>query len=132
VIKSVTGQRFLSSISIVGFVGWRKKAELKRQLIRQKMVERLESMINKLLLTAFVCTSFIIAVRADEERPQRRNKGQLTEEQRTLMKELRAKYDKNKDGKLDETERKAMTAEDKERMAKAGFVARKRKDKDGN
>jgi hypothetical protein len=114
-------------------------------------------MIHKLLLTAFVCTSFAVAVPADDERPPgltpapspsrqsppapfpsrqspapRRNKGQLTEEQLNLMIELRAKYDTNKDGKLDDAERNAMTAEDKERMAKAGFIARKKKDKDDN
>jgi len=119
-------------------------------------------MIHKLLLTAFVCTSFAVAVRADDERPpgltpapspsrqtpppaltpspspspqsppQRRNKGQLSEEQRNLMNELRAKYDTNKDGKLDDAERKAMSAEDKDRMAKAGFIARKKKEKDDN
>ena len=48
------------------------------------------------------------------------------------MNELRAKYDTNKDGKLDDAERKAMTAEDKDRMAKAGFIARKKKEKDDN
>jgi len=104
-------------------------------------------MIHKLLLTAFVCMSFVVAVRAADERPpgltpapspspqsppQRRNKGQLSEEQRNLMNELRAKYDTNKDGKLDDAERKAMTAEDKDRMAKAGFIARKKKEKDDN
>jgi hypothetical protein len=90
-------------------------------------------MMQKLLLTAFLCTSFLVTVRADDEKtPPRRNKGQLTEEQRNLMKELRAKYDKNKDGKLDEKERAAMSAEDKDRMAKAGFVARKKKDKEEN
>ncbi|HKX61653.1 MAG TPA: hypothetical protein VJS65_07410 [Verrucomicrobiae bacterium] len=119
-------------------------------------------MIHKLLLTAFVCTSFAVAVRADDERPpvltpppspsrqtpppaltpspspspqaptQRRNKGQLSEEQRNLMIELRAKYDTNKDGKLDDAERKVMTAEDKDRMAKAGFIARKKREKDDN
>jgi hypothetical protein len=90
-------------------------------------------MINKLLLTAFICSSFVVAIQADDEKPpQRRNKGQITEEQRKIMTELRAKYDTNKDGKIDATERKAMTAEDKDRLAKAGFVPRKKKDKEEN
>ena len=112
-------------------------------------------MIQKLFLTTVVCTSFVVTAPAEgqtppapapapapqlpvpeqplpvpqqpaPQQPQRRNKGQLSEDQRNLMNELRAKYDANKDGKLDEAERKAMTAEDKERMAKAGFIARKR------
>ena len=49
------------------------------------------------------------------EKPAKR---QMTEEQRTLMKGLRAKYDTNKDGKLDAEERKAISAEDKEKMNK--------------
>ena len=52
----------------------------------------------------------------------------LTEEQKTLRKEMTEKYDKDKDGKLSPEERQAMSAEDKEKMAKAGLGPRKKKE----
>ena len=55
----------------------------------------------------------------------------LTEEQRKLRKELLDKYDTNKDGKLDKTERAKVSKEDKEKMEKAGLV-RHRKQGEGN
>jgi hypothetical protein len=42
------------------------------------------------------------------------------------MKEMLAKYDTNKDGKLDKTERAAMTQEDKDKMTKAGLTKSKK------
>ncbi len=88
-------------------------------------------MLKTLLVTTLVCASFALPIRAEDEKPQekpaRRAKGQLTDEQRTLMKELRDKYDTNKDGKLDGAERKAMSAEDKEKLTKAGLGPRKKK-----
>ncbi len=41
----------------------------------------------------------------------------LTPEQKAAKKELIAKYDTNKDGKLDKAERAKMTKEDKEKLA---------------
>ena len=38
------------------------------------------------------------------------------------------KYDKDKDGKLSAEERQAMSAEDKEKMTKAGLGPRKKKE----
>ena len=70
------------------------------------------------------------AARAEDETPVPRKRGQVTEEQRALMKEIRGKYDANKDGKLDETERKAISAEDKEKLAKAGLGPRKRRNQE--
>lgn len=89
-------------------------------------------MMKKLLLTTLVCTAFAVAVRAeDDKKPaEKGGKRQMTEEQRTLMKDLRAKYDTNKDGKLDAEERKAISAEDKEKMNKAGLGPRKKKEKE--
>ena len=83
-------------------------------------------MLKTLIVTAFVCTSFALPIQADDEKPAKKDKRQLTEEQRTLMKELRDKYDSNKDGKLDAAERKAMSAEDKEKLTKAGIAPRKK------
>lgn len=85
-------------------------------------------MLKTVLLTGLVCGSFVLGAQAQEERPRRTEKGQLTEEQRALMKEIRDKYDANKDGKLDATERKAMTAEDKEKLAKVRIGPRKKRD----
>ena len=45
----------------------------------------------------------------------------LTEEQKTLQKEMLDKYDTNKDGKLDKEERSKMSQEDKDKMTKAGL-----------
>jgi ABC-type transporter MlaC component len=50
----------------------------------------------------------------------------LTAEQQAVMKDMLAKYDTNKDGKLDKTERAAMTQEDKDKMAKAGLSKAKK------
>ncbi len=55
----------------------------------------------------------------------------LTEEQRKLRKEMVEKYDTNKDGKLDKTERAKISKEDQQKMEKAGLV-RHRKQGDGN
>ena len=55
----------------------------------------------------------------------------LTEEQRKLRKEMVEKYDTNKDGKLDKTERAKVSKEDQQKMEKAGLV-RHRKQRDGN
>ncbi len=44
-------------------------------------------------------------------------KHQLTDEQKAQRKELLAKYDTNKDGKLDKDEKAKMTAEDKQKWA---------------
>jgi hypothetical protein len=49
-------------------------------------------------------------------------KGRPTEEQKELRKALLAKYDTNKDGKLDKEERAKISAEDKEKLIKAGLA----------
>ena len=50
----------------------------------------------------------------------------MTPEQTQLMTEMVAKYDTNKDGKLDKTEKAAMSQEDKDAWAKA-FPPQKKK-----
>jgi len=86
-------------------------------------------MFKTLIAATFVCASFALPIQADDEKPVKRDKRDLTEEQRTLMKDLRAKYDTNKDGKLDATERKAMSADDKEKLSKV-LGPRKKKEKE--
>jgi len=81
--------------------------------------------MKKLLvaLVALGCATAIV-VQAQDAAPK---KHKLTPEQQTVMTEMLAKYDTNKDGKLDKTERAAMTQEDKDKMAKAGLNTGKKK-----
>jgi ABC-type transporter MlaC component len=74
--------------------------------------------MKKLLVAALglLCATAIV-VQAQDAKPKK----ELTPEQQTVMKEMLAKYDTNKDGKLDKTERAAMTQADKDKMAKAGL-----------
>jgi hypothetical protein len=53
-------------------------------------------------------------------------KKHLTAEQQKVMDEMLAKYDTNKDGKIDKTERAAMTQEDKDAMIAAGLMKTKK------
>jgi hypothetical protein len=48
-----------------------------------------------------------------------KKKHQLTDDQKAVMKELLAKYDANKDGKLDKEEKAKMSQEDKDKFDKA-------------
>jgi hypothetical protein len=65
--------------------------------------------------------AFAAGAADEEKKPETRRRPQLTEEQKTLMKEIREKYDKDKNGQLSAEERKAISAEDKARMEKAGI-----------
>jgi len=53
----------------------------------------------------------------------------LTDEQQRLRKELLAKYDTNKDGKLDRNEQKNVSSEDKAKLKKAGLTGSAKKKK---
>jgi ABC-type transporter MlaC component len=74
--------------------------------------------MKKFLVAAIglLCATAIM-VQAQDAKPKK----QLTPEQQTVMTEMLAKYDANKDGKLDKNERAAMTQEDKDKMAKVGL-----------
>jgi len=74
--------------------------------------------MKKLLVAAIglLCATAIL-VQAQDAKPKK----EMTPEQQTVMKEMLAKYDTNKDGKLDKNERAAMTQEDKDKMAKVGL-----------
>ncbi len=48
-------------------------------------------------------------------------KRELTDDQKKLQKEMLEKYDANKDGKLDKEERSKISADDQEKMKKAGI-----------
>ena len=87
-------------------------------------------MLKASLLALALISMAITAKAADGDQPPKK-RPELTEEQKKLRKELVEKYDKNKDGKLDGEERKAMTAEDKEKWAKAsGRAPAKKKEGD--
>ena len=88
-------------------------------------------MLRALILAVGLVSCLTLTATADDDdkKPADKGKrGQLTEEQLKVRKEIIAKYDKNKDGKLDAEERKAISAEDKEKLKAAGLGPRKKKD----
>jgi ABC-type transporter MlaC component len=80
--------------------------------------------MKKLLVAAIglLCATAIV-VQAQDAKPPKK---ELTPEQQVVMKEMLAKYDANKNGKLEKEERAAMTQEDKDKMAKAGLTKPKK------
>ena len=76
--------------------------------------------MNKILVAVMVtlCATALVVNAQDASKPK---KAKLTAEQQALQKDLLAKYDTNKDGKLDKSERAAMSKEDKDKMTKAGL-----------
>ena len=77
--------------------------------------------MKKLLVALCFTCALAMAVQAAEGKKEKR-----TEEQKKLMKDMVAKYDTNKDGKLDKEERAKISAEDKEKMQKAGLPTGKK------
>ena len=69
-----------------------------------------------------------VAVHAEDTKDAKK-KTHMTDEQKTLWKEIVAKYDANKDGKLDKDERAKMSQEDKDKLEKAGLNKSHKKDK---
>jgi hypothetical protein len=77
--------------------------------------------MKKLLVALLgLACAFTLTVNAAE------GKKELTDDQKAVMKEMLAKYDANKDGKLDKEERAKISAEDKEKMQKAGLGHKKK------
>ncbi len=83
--------------------------------------------MKKLLVAAIalLCASTIM-VQAQDTAPKKEKKP-LTAEQKALWKEIVTKYDTNKDGKLDKTERAAISADDQAKLEKAGLGHGKKK-----
>jgi hypothetical protein len=77
-------------------------------------------MKNALIIIAVACA---VALTASAQ--EGKKKGKMTDEQKTLHKEMVAKYDTNKDGKLDKEERAKISQEDKDKMEKAGMGHKK-------
>jgi hypothetical protein len=63
-----------------------------------------------------------LVVNAQDATTTKPAKKKLTAEQQTLNKEMLDKYDTDKNGKLDKAERAKMSAEDKDKMIKAGLM----------
>ncbi len=84
--------------------------------------------MKKVLFTvaALVCALAISASAAQGK------KKELTDDQKAVMKEMLAKYDTNKDGKLEKEERAKMSQEDKDKMEKAGLMGKKKEKKDAS
>jgi len=70
-----------------------------------------------ILAVALCCASALVVQAQDAPK-----KHKLTPEQKQLMADMLAKYDTNKDGKLDKSERAAMSQEDKDKLAAAGLT----------
>lgn len=83
--------------------------------------------MKKLLIALSLIGALALAAQAGEGKKERKK---LTDEQKAVYKELLAKYDANKDGKLDKEERAKMSAEDKEKAQKAGLGRKKAEKKD--
>ncbi|MGZ4963320.1 MAG: hypothetical protein ACXWC8_12260 [Limisphaerales bacterium] len=78
--------------------------------------------MKKILVTiaGVICATAICVHAADDSTaPKKHHK--MTEEQKAVQKEMLEKYDTNKDGKLDKEEKAKISAEDKEKMKKAGL-----------
>jgi hypothetical protein len=85
-------------------------------------------MLRAMILAVGLTLAVAVVARAEDDKPEKPKRPQLTEEQKALRKEITEKYDKDKDGKLSPEERKSISAEDKERMAKGGLGPRKKKE----
>jgi len=79
--------------------------------------------MKKFLITVIglLCATAIM-VQAQDAKPKK----ELTPEQQPVMKEMLAKYDTNKDGKLDKAEKAKMSQEDKDKMIKVGLMKPKK------
>lgn len=86
--------------------------ETNHQLV--KNMKKLSALIAALCLAGFV-------VKAEEGK-----KHKMTDEQKTLKKEMVAKYDTDKDGKLSKEESAKMSDEDKKKMEDAGLSHHKK------
>ncbi|HEX7571127.1 MAG TPA: hypothetical protein VF492_11540 [Verrucomicrobiae bacterium] len=81
--------------------------------------------MKKLIIAALaLCCATALTVQAQDTAPK---KHKLTPEQKQVMDTMLAKYDTNKDGKLDKTERAAMTQADKDKLAAVGLGHSKKK-----
>ena len=81
------------------------------------------------LFTACVIGLGTVFAAEDEKKPAKGKKTRptLNEDQRALMKEIRGKYDADKDGKLSTKERAKISKDDKKRIKDAGIGGPRKK-----
>lgn len=84
-------------------------------------------MLRALILAVGLTSAVAITAHAEDDKPERPKRPQLTEEQKAIRKEITEKYDKDKDGKLSPDERNSISAEDKEKLQKARIGQRRKK-----
>ena len=82
--------------------------------------------MKKLLTTLCVTSALCLSLQAGEGK-----KCEMTDDQKAVMKEMIAKYDANKDGKLDKEEKAKISAEDQAKMEKVGLGQKKCEAKKG-
>ena len=84
--------------------------------------------MKKLIITTLgmLCATAIMVHAQDAAAPAKHAKKELTPEQKQVMDAMLAKYDTDKNGKLDKTERAAMSQEDKDKMTAAGLGGKKK------
>lgn len=77
-------------------------------------------MMKKLLVAVMgmLCAATLVVNAQDAAAPAKK----LTPDQQAVLKQMLDKYDVNKDGKLDKSERAKMSKEDKDKMIKAGLM----------
>ena len=81
--------------------------------------------MKKLLVALCFTCALALAVQAEDTKSGKK-KHEQSAEQKTLKKDMLAKYDTNKDGKLDKAEKAKISAEDKAKMEKAGLGPKKK------
>ena len=74
--------------------------------------------MKKLLVALCFTCALAMAVQAEEGKKEHK----MTDEQKAVMKDMLAKYDTDKNGKLDKAEMAKLSKEDKEKMIKAGLL----------
>ena len=80
----------------------------------------------KKILVAIVGLACAMAITVNAAEGQKK---EMTDAQKAVMKEMLAKYDTNKDGKLDKEEKAKMTKEDRQKWSQA-FPSKKKEKKD--
>jgi hypothetical protein len=88
--------------------------------LRQNNVKRNQTMKKSLIALCAICALSLAAYAGDDDKkPEAGKKREASAEQKALHKEMLEKYDTNKDGKLDESERAKMSDADKAKVKEA-------------
>ena len=80
--------------------------------------------MKKLIAAICIASAMALTVQA---KGKKHEAPAMTEEQKAVMADIIAKYDTNKDGKLDKDEKAKISAEDKAKMASVGLGGKKKK-----